>query len=168
MQAGLVRLNTVVREQDDSRPVLLLIDDDDDDVELFESALKENGVSMDVARVRDGQEAVDYFEGNKTFADRSRFPLPHLTILDLKLPELGGMEVLKRMRRLPHCATLAVIVLTSSRTKPDMAEFSRLKVSAYLCKPDSRSAMAKVVAQVKASWLAGFISRDSRPPPAFG
>ena len=154
IEAGLQRLNAAVHAQGPGRPpVLLLIDDDDADAEMFENALKQNGVTMDVARVRDGREALDYFEGNHAFADRRRFPLPHLIILDLKLPELSGVEVLKRMRQLPKCNKLAVIVLTSSRTKPDMTEFSNLNVSAYLYKPDTFSAMVEIVEQIKQSWL---------------
>ena len=153
VEAGLQRLSEVLHRHDDARPRLLLIDDDDADAELFENALKENGVSLEVTRVRNAQEAIDYFAGEKSFADRRRFPLPRLTILDLKLPLGGGLEVLNRMRRLPHCATLAVIVLTGSHAKADMDEAFRLNASAFISKPDNFSALVQVVKQVKATWM---------------
>jgi CheY-like chemotaxis protein len=153
VQAGLQRLAEAVHRHDDARPRLLLIDDDDADAELFAHALRENGVTIEVTRVRDGQEAIDYFAGEKSFADRVRFPLPRLTILDLKLPIVGGLEVLNQMRRLPHCATLAVIVLAASNAKADMDEALRLNASAFISKSDNCSALVQIVEQVKASLI---------------
>ncbi len=162
VQAGLARLSKVVNEHGTvSPPRLLLIDDDDYDAEFFQHALRKDGVAIEVTRVRDGREALDYFEGNRSFSDRGRFPLPHLTILDLKLPAIGGLEVLKRMRRLPQCASLAVIVLTSARPCPDMDEFSHLKVSAMISKPNTLAAMIEIIQRVKASWLDGPAPTDN-------
>lgn len=116
-----------------SDPLLLLVDDSDDDRELLIRAMAQIGFQPAVVETRDGVEALAYLFGD--CAGRPRGAAPALTLLDLKMPRVGGLEVLRRARADERLKHLPVIILTSSDEENDRLEASRLGVTFYLTKP---------------------------------
>jgi CheY-like chemotaxis protein len=134
-------------------PVLLLVDDDDHDSFFFQNAVKAAGISMRVIRIRDGQEAIDYFRGKGRFADRKQFPIPQMTLLDIKMPRRNGFEVLKFLRRSARFEKAIVIALTSSSDEKDIQQAHLLRIDAYLVKPAKASALIEIALQLEKFWL---------------
>src|SRR5688572_28368951 len=93
---------------------ILLVEDNEDDVFLMQRALKVARITNPLFVAEDGQQAVDYLAGAGRYTDRTRFPIPAIVFLDLKLPVLRGHEVLAWIRKQPHLENLVVVVLTSS------------------------------------------------------
>jgi CheY-like chemotaxis protein len=133
-------------------PFLLLVDDDDHDAFFFQNAVKAAGVSFRIHRVRDGQEAIDYFLGRHVFADRRQFPVPHITLLDLKMPRRNGFEVLRFIRSSSSFAGAVVVILTSSSDEKDIREATQLRVAAYLVKPSKVTALIEIAQQLEKLW----------------
>lgn len=115
-----------------SAGALLLVDDSADDCELLTRALAKTGFRRAVAQAHDGQEALDYLLGRGPHAGK---PAPALVVLDLKMPRVGGLEVLRRLRAEPRLANQPVVILTSSDEDRDRAEAEALGVDSYLLKP---------------------------------
>jgi DNA-binding response OmpR family regulator len=133
--------------------VILLVEDDDDAVFLFQHAMAkaEPGSVMQV--VSDGQMAIDYFKGTGKFKDREAFPLPSLVLLDLKLPQVPGLDVLKWIRT-EAGSDVPVVILSSSKNDEDVATAYKLGANAYLVKPSDPSQLldiAKMIGLVKKS-----------------
>lgn len=132
---------------------VLLVEDDPNDVFFFQNVWKKAGIANPLRVAKDGQEALDYLEGAGEFADRDKYPLPCLTILDLKLPRVMGLEVLKRIRELPALRKLIVIVLSSSLSDEDISEVYEFGGNAYLVKPPEMGRLADIVQAIKHFWL---------------
>ncbi|HEY1107446.1 MAG TPA: response regulator [Opitutaceae bacterium] len=133
---------------------LLLVEDNEDDVFIFKRAYRQAQVAHPLQVVNDGEEAFDYLTGGGVFADRAKYPLPFLVLLDLKLPFKGGLEVLQAIRETPALAQLCVVVLTSSAEERDIARARELRAQAYLVKPPSAATLKEILAAVRAR-LAG-------------
>jgi len=119
---------------------VLLAEDNENDVLLLRSVLKKarGNVSLHVAR--NGEEAIQYLQGEGAYADREKFPLPSLLLLDLKMPKKNGFEVLQWIRTQPALNPLPIIVLTSSDLKEDIQQAYQYHVNSYLSKaPLARS-----------------------------
>jgi len=112
-----------------------LIEDNPDDVFLMRRALQKTGFKFPLHVASDGQEALDYLGGEGGFADRDRFPIPSLILLDLKLPYLSGFEVLEWIRQNPALQQVEVVILTSSAEERDQRKARELSVATYLVKP---------------------------------
>ena len=132
---------------------ILLVEDEENDVFFLKYAFKEVGILNPMQVAQDGKEAMDYFSGHGDYADRERFPLPCLTLLDLKLPRVMGLEVLKWVREQPELKTQIVIVLTSSRLEPDIEMAYQLGANAYLVKPSSPPELRELATGIKQFWL---------------
>src|SRR5579864_5000614 len=113
---------------------ILLVEDDENDVFFFQRAMSKAGMTNPVQVAGDGQEAIDYLRGAGKFADRSKFPLPELILLDLKLPFVMGLDVLRWIREQSELVPI-VIILSSSREEEDIAAAYKLGANAYLVKP---------------------------------
>lgn len=116
-------------------PIILLVEDSEDDVFFMRRALTKAKISFPVHVARNGQEALDYLAGEAQFSDRSRYPVPTVIFLDLKLPYVSGFEVLEWIRRHPALNALPVIILTSSAEERDRQKAVQLGVKCYLVKP---------------------------------
>jgi two-component system, response regulator len=114
---------------------ILLVEDDPQDVELTLRALRSKDVQIRVDVVRDGEEALDYLFRRGAYRNMSAEDPPHVIVLDLKLPKIGGLQVLQTLKASPDCAFIPVIVLTSSGEHRDIAESYRLGVNSYIQKP---------------------------------
>jgi CheY-like chemotaxis protein len=131
---------------------ILHVEDDENDVLLVKHALEEATVETPVHVAGDGLQAIDYFQGTAAFADRDRFPLPDLVLLDLKLPFIPGLEVLKWIREDAKLLT-PVIILTSSENETDIAAAYRLLANAYIVKPNQILKLVEVAKAIKDFWL---------------
>ena len=135
-----------------TRPVVALVDDDENDRLFFERAVRKKGYGWKIVALATGREAVDYLSGAGRFADRSAWPLPSHVLIDLKLPELSGLEVLEWIRRHPAFQALPVIVLSSSREPSDMERAKALGIDAYEVKPVEFRALVLTVASIAERW----------------
>jgi CheY-like chemotaxis protein len=114
---------------------IVIADDSDDDLFLFKRALKRACASMDVVTMlRDGKEAVAYLKGQGEYADRQKFPLPELLLLDIKMPCMSGLEVLEWLQT-QHFPEMRVIILSGSGFESDKETAKRLNADAYMIKP---------------------------------
>lgn len=145
-----------------SRPVVLLVEDDPDDAFLLEDACKRLGHEEMLRVVRDGEEAIAYLLGQGDFADRLRFPLPRIVLLDMKLPRMSGLEVLEWRRGQPAVRHIPVIVLTASQSDADMARAYELGANSFLVKPVDSTAQLAMVKALCAYWI------DLNRAPALG
>ncbi len=132
---------------------ILLVEDEENDVVFMEMALEKAGLTSALQIAEDGEEAISYLSGEGEFADRTRFPLPALIFLDLKLPRVMGMEVLKWIRDQPALDTMVVIILTSSQQRSDIQKACALGANSYLVKPSNPLGLGEIVDLVKRYWL---------------
>jgi CheY-like chemotaxis protein len=131
---------------------ILQVEDDPNDVFLLRHAMNKAGVANPIQVATDGQQAIDYLKGIGKFADREKFPLPCLVLLDLKLPHVMGLNVLKWIRQQPGAA-LVVVMLTASGEDADIAAAYRLGANAFLTKPSESGKLVDMVKAVKDFWL---------------
>jgi CheY-like chemotaxis protein len=151
-------MNTEIR----SIKKILLVEDDMRDVELTMAALEEHHLANKVEVVHDGAEALDYLFHRGNF--KARAPgNPVVVLLDNKMPKVSGLEVLKTMKADEHLNLIPVVVLTSSRETPDLIEFYKHGVNAYVVKPVDFSEFMKAIKQVGIFWAA-----VNEPPPQTG
>ena len=132
---------------------ILLVEDNEDDVFLMKHALNGAGVSNPVFVVETGQDAVDYLAGTGAYQDRSRFPLPIIVFLDLKLPLMSGHEVLAWIRAQRQLESLNVVVLTSSNEPSDVRRSYSLGANSYLIKPLTAQQLIDLAKAFNWSWM---------------
>ena len=138
---------------------ILLAEDSQRDAELTINALAEEHLANDVLHVRDGAEALDYLYRRGQFAGHSNGQ-PVLVLLDLKMPKVDGMEVLRQMKCDPELKTIPVVVMTSSREEGDLFRSYALGVNAYVVKPVKFPQFVRAVKQVGSFWAV-----INEPPP---
>jgi two-component system, response regulator len=132
---------------------ILLIEDNDNDAELTLRALKQNHLSNQICRLADGQEALDYFFPSEPLTEAQTNAKPKLILLDLKLPLVGGLEVLKKIKTDPRTRTIPVVVLTSSTEEQDIIESYELGVNSYIVKPVEFDNFMESVQKLGLYWL---------------
>ena len=133
--------------------IILLVEDNPDDELLTLRALKKNGVLNEVVVARDGVEALDYLFGTGSYAGRDTGVMPQLILLDLKLPKIDGLEVLRRLRADERTRLLPVVILTSSKEQQDMIDGYGLGANSYVRKPVNFEQFVTAVEQLKLYWL---------------
>lgn len=136
---------------------ILLVEDNPDDVELTLLALAKNRIANDVAVARDGVEALEYLHGREGSAPS---PLPAVVLLDLNMPRLNGVDVLRAIRGHERTRTLPVVVLTSSQHERDLVETYQLGVNSYVVKPVDFDQFLEAARQIGMYWLL----LNHRPP----
>ena len=132
---------------------ILLVEDNPHDVELTLHALERDHVANRIHVVRDGAEALDYLFATGEYAGRDTDDKPRMILLDLKLPKVDGMEVLRRIKKDPSTRMIPVVVLTSSREEHDVVESYSLGVNSYITKPVDFEQFTKAVRQLGLYWL---------------
>lgn len=132
---------------------ILIVEDDPNDRLFLKMALEAVGVPNPVAEAKDGKEALDYLSGSGPYANRQQHALPYLVLLDLKLPHLMGLDLLRWIRGRPELDLLIVIVFTSSANPADVDEAYRLGANAYLVKPSSFEKLRPLAQSLKDFWL---------------
>ena len=139
---------------------ILLVEDNPDDVALTLRALKKNNISNEVVIARDGVEAIDYLFGQGAWAGRDLEQRPILILLDLKLPKVDGLEVIKRIRADERTRLLPVVILTSSNEESDLINGYALGANSYVRKPVDFNQFSEAVRQLGLYWLLW-----NEPPP---
>ena len=140
-------------------PRILLVEDSPRDAELALDALAAHHLANEVVHVRDGADALDYLYRRGTFSGRSNGE-PAVVLLDLKMPKVDGLEVLRQMKSDPHLRVIPVVVMTSSREEGDVLRSYELGVNAYVVKPVKFQEFVDAVRQVGAFWAV-----INEPPP---
>ncbi|MBI5687305.1 MAG: response regulator [Verrucomicrobia bacterium] len=142
--------------------IILLVEDNPNDATLTLQALQKHKLANEVVLARDGVEALDYLFGRGAHANRDRSRMPALILLDIKLPKVDGLEVLREIRANELTAMLPVVMLTSSREEQDLLESYRLHCNSYICKPVDFAQFVRAVEQLELYWLV----TNEPPPPA--
>lgn len=133
--------------------IILLVEDNPDDAELTLRALKKNNILNQVVLAHDGVEAIDYLFGTGTYAGRDTSALPSVVLLDLKLPKIDGLEVLKQIRAGELTRYLSVVILTSSKEEQDLINGYQLGANSYIRKPVDFNQFMEAVRQLGLYWL---------------
>ena len=132
---------------------ILLVEDNPTDAELAIRALKKNNLANNLVWVKDGAEALEFLFATGSYADRTLKNGPKVILLDLRLPKVDGMEVLRQVKTDERTHTIPVVVLTSSKEDRDVVESYRLGVNSYISKPVEFDEFAKTVAELGLYWL---------------
>lgn len=136
-----------------SEYTILLVEDDANDVTLIRRAFERAKLANPVQVVNDGEQAVAYLAGEGEYADRARYPLPVLILLDLKMPRKSGHEVLEWLKQQPGLKRVPVVVLTSSTETPDVNRAYDLGANSYLVKPVAFDDLLGMVKTLGVYWL---------------
>ena len=134
---------------------ILVAEDDPTDAYFFQRAFKRAGIPVVLHFVRDGQEVIDYLQGEGQFANRAAHPLPQLVLLDLNMPRLDGFEVLEWVRKQPGFNGLQVVIFSSSDEPRNINGAYDLGANWYLVKPHSMEELNALVGRFKKFWLEG-------------
>jgi two-component system response regulator len=133
--------------------LILLVEDNKDDEDLTLRAFAKNNVSNEIKVTRDGAEALDFLFGTGAHAGRDLTVMPSVILLDLKLPKIDGLEVLRRIRSEPTTKLLPVVVLTSSKEEQDLVRSYSLGANSYVRKPVDFNEFVVAVTQLGCYWL---------------
>jgi CheY-like chemotaxis protein len=144
---------------------ILLVEDSPEDAELTIRALRRNKIANEIQVAEDGAEALDFLFCRGEFKDRLPSQVPRLVLLDLKLPKVGGIEVLRAIRADERTRAIPVVVLTSSKEERDLIDGYSLGVNAYAQKPVDFEKFSETVRQIGMFWM---LVNQPPPPGAFG
>jgi two-component system response regulator len=142
---------------------ILLVEDNPDDAALTRQVLAEHSVYNKIVEAHDGVEALDYLFGTGAHAGRDVSRLPHLVLMDLKLPKVDGLEVLRRIRKDPRTRLQLVVILTSSKEERDIVAGYDLGANAYVRKPVDFTEFSEAIRQLGLFWL---LYNEPPPPPS--
>jgi CheY-like chemotaxis protein len=142
---------------------ILQVEDDSNDVFFFQRAMKKAGVANPIQVASDGRQAIDYLKGADKFADREKFPLPDLVLLDMKLPYVMGLDVLNWIRR-ESGLPLVVVMLTASTSDADVTAAYRLGANGFLVKPSDADKFQDMIVALHLFWLRHNIMPQSSSP----
>jgi len=142
---------------------ILLVEDNDDDVELTLRAFRKSDLVSTVTVVRDGVEALDYLLATGEYASRNPEVMPDLVLLDIKLPRVDGVQVLKRLRSHPRTKLIPIVILTSSAEPKDLLTCYTLGANSYVRKPIDFQQFTHALHQIGSYWL-----QTNQAPPAPG
>lgn len=147
------KINVPIDDQTLTRKTILLVEDDRDDEALTLRALRRSNLKNEVVVARDGQEALEILFGGQRFIDGDMDHLPAVVLLDLKLPKVSGVEVLRQIRTDPRTRRLPVVVLTSSRLERDRDQVYDLGANSYICKPVDFEKFTEAVGNLGMYWV---------------
>lgn len=135
------------------KKIILLVEDSPDDELLTLRAMKKNNILNEVVVVRDGAEALDFIFCRGDYAARDPGALPQLVLLDLQLPKVHGLEVLRQLREDERTSLLPVVILTSSKEESDLASSYKLRANSYIRKPVSFNRFCEAIKSLGLYWL---------------
>lgn len=132
---------------------IILAEDNPSDAELAIRALNKNNICNKILHLSDGEQVLEYIYATGKYENRNRDEIPKLILLDLKMPKVDGLEVLKRLKTDDRSKIIPVVLLTSSKEEKDIAEGYRLGVNSYIVKPVEFEKFVKAVSEVGLYWL---------------
>lgn len=132
---------------------ILLVEDNEDDIELVELALRSGNIANDIDIVKDGEEALDYIFCKGRYKTRDSNDLPALILLDLNLPKINGLEVLREIRRNEKTSYIPVTIFTSSSQEKDITESYKLGANSYIQKPVDFEKFRDIIQNLGLYWL---------------
>ena len=145
------------------RPLnILLVEDNPDHAELVRRSLAHFQFHNLLHHVEDGEQALDFIFGRASYADRLRFPAPDLVLMDLRLPRMDGLEVLRHVKSHPTLHTTPVVVLTTSDAERDVAMAYEFHANSFVTKPVDHQRLFQLIKDLEIYWLAC----NENPPPA--
>ena len=133
-------------------PTVLLVDDDPNDILLFQNAVEESSLRVQLQTVRDGYDAIEYLKGEGAFGNRAEYPLPGIVILDLHMPRVGGLAVLRWIRSQPSLAGLPVIVFTGSDYLRSVTEAMENGADTYVVKDQDTNGLIDLLQHMDLGW----------------
>ncbi|HLH53795.1 MAG TPA: response regulator [Verrucomicrobiae bacterium] len=136
-----------------NQPLILVVEDSEDHIFLLQLAFKKAGVTNPVHEVRSGEEAISYLGGTGNFTDWSRYPLPAIVLLDLKMPGIDGLGVLRWIREQPGLKHLRVVMLTSSDLDQEVTQAHDLGAKSFLIKPVDLDKLVEMMKAFRTYWL---------------
>lgn len=135
-----------------SNLTILIAEDNEDDIELLRMALAKAGLKNPVHVCRDGEDVIAYLRGHGPYADRQNYPFPRLLILDLKMPKMTGLEVLRWVRHHPHCTVIPTVIMSTSLHLNDIQEAYELGANAYITKPQRFEELPVILKDLFSFW----------------
>ena len=132
---------------------IILVEDNPSDADLIKRSLNKNNVANKILHLKDGQEVLQYLFGEGQWKGRTTANTPKVILLDLKMPKVSGIEVLKKIKSNQETMGIPVVVLTSSKEDPDIKECYKLGVNSYVVKPVGFEDFSRTVAQLGLYWL---------------
>ena len=132
---------------------ILLIEDNPEEAELAIRSFKKNNLANNIIHIDDGAEALDYIFSKGKYAANNRSAYPKLILLDLNLPKVSGLEILRQMKADENAKMIPVVVLTSSKEEKDIIESYRLGVNSYIVKPVNFESFSEAIASLRMYWL---------------
>ncbi|HEY4150849.1 MAG TPA: response regulator [Chitinophagaceae bacterium] len=132
---------------------ILLVEDNPHEAELAILSLKKNHLSNKLLHIDDGAEALDFIFSRGNYSENKSFPFPKLILLDLKLPKVDGLEILRQVKGDERTSNIPIVILTSSKEEKDIIESYKLGVNSYIVKPVSFDAFTKAIAELGFYWL---------------
>jgi len=142
-----------VKEMIDSVVEILLVEDNPEDIELTLRALKKSKLANNIVVAEDGEEALDFIFARGKYSDRSVICSPKVILLDLKLPKVSGIEVLREIKKDPRTSIIPVVILTSSTQEVDIEESYKLGANSYIVKPVNFENFIQSLRQMNDYWL---------------
>ncbi len=139
--------------KEDKTVEILLVEDSDQDAELSMRALKKNNITNNIVRLSNGEEALEFIFGRGKFEERSIKNQPKVVLLDLKMPKVDGLEVLKKIRENKETRNLPVVILTSSKVERDVVRSYKLGVNSFIVKPVDFDSFTRAVAEIGLYWV---------------
>lgn len=143
----------VLRDRPQTRASILIVDDSHEDKYFLLWALKTLDLNNPIHVLSSGEEAISYLSSKPPFEDRMRFPIPHLMLLDLKMPNVDGFEVLQWLKTQPALDGLHVVVFSGSNRESDIAKAKQLGAEDYIVKPSDTLDLVHVLREVTFKWL---------------
>ena len=137
---------------DDPNYTMLVVEDEENDAMLLKMAFKKNGIPNPIQWVKDGLEGIAYLNGEGPYADRAQYPFPEVLILDLKMPRMGGLELLEWIRDHPDFRVIPTIIMSSSRLDLDIKKAYELGANTYIVKPSSFDDLIRFAKSVHEYW----------------
>ncbi len=144
---------------------VVFVEDDESDALLLKLAMKQARVPNRLVLLRDGRELLDYLAGDPPFADRRRFPLPALVLLDLRMPRIDGFQVLSWLACRPEFRDVPTVVLTASTFPADVQKAAQLGARDFLQKPSDFATLVEMARALHQRWLSQSVSLVSLPDP---
>ena len=132
--------------------MILLVEDEDNDIFFVKRATERAKAGHTLHAVKDGEEAIHYLRGEGMYADRQKFPVPNVILTDLKMPGMGGMELLKWLRTHPECGVIPTIVFSSSSVESDVRGAYKEGANSYITKPSTIEELSEVLRRLYDYW----------------